>query len=1198
MSLSEGAVAIPPAHLSARVAWHDTDWTGRVCAAPAANHACTVLRNIKGKKDADAEEKQAGQGWPEHGDAKEYPPCAFERAGFMRPRAMAIARQHAYARPQNRHSHGHFLDTVHRMPPYSIEAVPYRWTRRELALDVARQWGIDLDEALEDRADDLMGWKPKWMQDHRNQLAMLDSFFSAVVPGKSLVFVYAKDVPLLENTPPGSRVLIGAGWVEQVEPVQEWAYSGDQSSWPLRSVLWERAVHHSIRPSRVNGFLLPYQELLADPGLAGEDLEQFVAFTPPDHFDEFSYVSELVSHDAAIAALVELGRVVSLLPGVADGPWDQVAGWLSDRIADTWQLRGPYPGLGAALSAAGLERGAALAHRVVESLGPNADPWAALDAAITRAAPHGPLAVGRMGKKGWERIRADPTRYQLLQLLARFPLSAAQARRLFGRDERARAGITVSDAALLENPYLIYELDRGRLDSVGLQVIDRGMFPRDAAARAVLNREPLPDPVTEASDDRRVRAAAALVLERAAAAGHTLLDEPRVRKSLAALPLEPSCDPPSHLFELAAEGFPPTLRETPLARDSGRGWQLARLADASDLIAGEVLRRIELGPMEALWDWPRLIDLALDDPAVPGDGREEEARTEKAAALAVLARSRVSALVGPAGTGKTSMLAALCTHPGVRTRAVLLLAPTGKARVQLGERIGARALTLAQFLKPFQRWNPEAGYVLCPGGRRTSAYGTVVIDEASMLTEEMLAAVLETVEGVDRLVLCGDHRQLPPIGAGRPFADLIKHLRAQSPEDLSTGGGGLAELTVVGRQRDTPGGGDRGRDDLALASLFSMDGVSPAADEAFARILTGGGDGTVDVISWRDEADLHAKVALYLVERIGIPRGDADALRESLGATGTYNGRPSFVFGSGGTGAENWQLLSPVRARPGGVAGLNRLVRQTWRPGASSTALRSRALPPPIGSDEVLVNDKVMCVENHPRLSWRVAPGERVDGELANGEIGMVVGWPPAQGKPEGIKVEFSTQKGLQFHLLDERAQQGIREPRPSRARLRDHDPQGPGLTVPPHSRSRPQPVSAALPRTALHGAYPPARVRSGLRTGRARAAQRDQPAEPLRNWSTPHPAFPSSGPVRDAAGEGFRRFARAPDLQGGHGALQVGGHRSRHTRPTGHPVRLRTGAQDGRRHNTRARLHDPARRQTHDLLGAPRDAWECRLRR
>jgi hypothetical protein len=33
---------LPPSHLSARVPWHDADWTGRICTAPAENHSCTV----------------------------------------------------------------------------------------------------------------------------------------------------------------------------------------------------------------------------------------------------------------------------------------------------------------------------------------------------------------------------------------------------------------------------------------------------------------------------------------------------------------------------------------------------------------------------------------------------------------------------------------------------------------------------------------------------------------------------------------------------------------------------------------------------------------------------------------------------------------------------------------------------------------------------------------------------------------------------------------------------------------------------------------------------------------------------------------------------------------------------------------------------------------------------------------------------
>ena len=58
--LSEGSTELPSAHLSVRVPWHDTDWTGRVCAAPGANPSCTVLKNIKENKVADEEEENVG----------------------------------------------------------------------------------------------------------------------------------------------------------------------------------------------------------------------------------------------------------------------------------------------------------------------------------------------------------------------------------------------------------------------------------------------------------------------------------------------------------------------------------------------------------------------------------------------------------------------------------------------------------------------------------------------------------------------------------------------------------------------------------------------------------------------------------------------------------------------------------------------------------------------------------------------------------------------------------------------------------------------------------------------------------------------------------------------------------------------------------------------------------------------------------
>ena len=1013
--LAGGAVELPTAHLSARVAWHDTDWTGRVCAAPAGNHSCAVLRRVQEKKNADAEEEDAGRMWGEL-PPERVPPCIFERAGFMRPKAYSLLREHAYAGDWTQ-SHAHFAETTHHMPAYSIEATPFRWVMRSEAPQIARTWNIGYDPELEDRADEWIETsKPTdWVQDHRNQLALLDSFFSGVVPGSSLVFLYAKDVPLLEDRDPGARVLLGVGRVREVKPVVEWEYEREG---PLRSILWERAVCHSIRPTLEDGFLLPYHQLLADPALQGSDLSPFAAQTPSEHFDDFSYVTERVGEDPAIAALSELARAVDQLNGVVDGPWDSVAGWLGDRLADTWEARGAYPGLGSALAAAGLERGPLIAHRVVGSLpDPSDDPWPALEQAIAEAKDgKGPAAnlLGRTGRKCWERLLAKQERYSTLRLLARFSMTSAQARRLFDPDRRG-----ASDSELLENPYLLYELDRIEGDAIGYTTVDRGLFPRSAAARVALKHDPLPEPIDEAADDRRVRGACVEILERAARSGHTVLDEAGMRRRLAGLDVDPICDPTSDQFEIAADSFAPALAEAPLA-GAGRAWQLQRLSQASSLIVGTVEERIAAGSLDAELDWREAIDVAVGLPMpAPGEPEhdiEEAARAEKSEALATLARSRIACLVGPAGTGKTTMLEALCASPEIAGN-VLLLAPTGKSRVQLADKVGARARTLAQFLREAERWTWERGYYLNPEGMRYGGHQTVIVDEASMLTEEMLAALLESLTGYDRLILCGDHRQLPPIGAGRPFSDLVARLGELDPAEGT--GGGLARLEIGRRQRhgSAAPAGDRVRDDVAVAACFSSDKTPAWADQALARVVAGDGDGTLSVVSWTDEDDLHAKLIEFMRNDsdLGLAELDSDSLKRSLGADGEHSGRPSFEFGKGGSGAERWQILSPVRFRPGGVSGLNRLVRRSWRAGDAAIARAKAVFPNPMGADEVLFHDKVMCVENRRHKARRVGSKESEGGEVANGEIGMAVGWPKRNGRGLGLWVEFSTQPGVQF---------------------------------------------------------------------------------------------------------------------------------------------------------------------------------------
>lgn len=191
----------------------------------------------------------------------------------------------------------------------------------------------------------------------------------------------------------------------------------------------------------------------------------------------------------------------------------------------------------------------------------------------------------------------------------------------------------------------------------------------------------------------------------------------------------------------------------------------------------------------------RILDETVGTATSP---EEQRARQEMLAAFRVMFTSRLTVVNGRAGTGKTTLIRALVHSPEIDGGKVLLLAPTGKARVQLQNRVGREAFTLAQFLTRLERYDPAAGYLTSRDKPRVGVE-TVVVDEASMLTEDMLAALLNAVEVTDRLVLVGDPRQLPPIGAGRPFVDLERTYRLAQPAWPGTA-----------PHRTAPGGADHG----------------------------------------------------------------------------------------------------------------------------------------------------------------------------------------------------------------------------------------------------------------------------------------------------------------------------------------------------------------------------------------------------
>lgn len=1018
----------PLRHISIRVPWHDTGWDGRVCAAPRLNGACLKLTRIAEERDDAAEEAVAGKRLDELPQAK-WPACAAERMGFMAPFEVVRMANHPYNRgPET--SHGHFKETPLRHPPYSAAAVPFAWLLSEVMTTLGEEYALDLQA---EREPDL-GFKTQWVQEHLNQTALLDCFAGHLKPERSLCFFYAKQVPFVEDAGAG-RILIGVGRVKHVGALQEYAYTTRDLKGKLRSMLWERMIQHSIRPDFEDGFLLPYHAAIAR---AAEDPEfdpaEIAALSPADRLLEFSHASQLVSHDGAIASLLACAESLRKATGVLPGPWDRCLQWIDARLGELWTARGPCPGLGAALAAFGLESATFVARAIAEKAGDNADPWplvARMFAEPGRILP-GPLAkrIGKTLAAKWSRLPEE--RRALLHLLSRFELTREQATTLYVQEERAKASIEAADKAILADPYLLYELTRLTGDPVSVWTVDRGVFP-DALIR---DKHPLPAPsaLDAGTDARRVRALAVKVLEDAASAGSTLLPQAQVVLGIRGLPIQPPCEVDADLMSVAKDDFGDAIGEVAMA-NGAPALQLGRLGEMRAVIRSAVEKRIGGKRLVVEADWRKLLDEHLArQGSGKGDELEESARAEKTAALKELAESRLSVLVGPAGTGKTTLLSVLCSHPEIEAGGVLLLAPTGKARVRMEQSTKGLALkgyTIAQFLSPHRYDGATGRYRLSEQPTEAGAH-TVIIDEASMLTEEMLAALIQALKGVHRLLLIGDPRQLPPIGAGRSFVDIVKRLAPEGVnERFPRVGAGYAELTIRRRQA----GEDR--EDLQLAEWFSGSPIAPGEDDVFDKVVRTGQSAHVRFVRWDTADEVRSKIIDVLVEELRRHDG-SKALSgpdDIAGFDATLGGEPwnDLRFFNPRRGdkpgaaeiAEGWQILSPVRSAAHGVPELNRLIHKRFRQPLMEASRKEgwqRKFPKPMGAEEIVYGDKVINLANtNPALPWnrhrKVYPAKD-DAYIANGEIGMAVGFFWKKGLPDlrwKLEVEFSSQPGFKY---------------------------------------------------------------------------------------------------------------------------------------------------------------------------------------
>lgn len=1019
MIFGESQMKLPIRHLSVRVPWHDSLWDGTVCNNPRDNASCMFLPRIK-EKNVEFEEKCKGKHFSEL-SYKDLPPCVAEKATFMSKEEITRVVNHPYKESVDLYAH--YKDTPLKIPPYSFSVVPFLWMMKDPKKhesEKAKELELYYEPSLEPKLD----FFSIWVQNDHNQKVLLDAFASSLEVEKSLVFIYAKHTPLSDLA---DRVLIGVGRVTGIGEIKK--YNSAIKNPSHESYIWERPVYHSIREKGYDGFILPYHEIL-ERSKTDEtiDLASLIAVAP--NREQFSYGSEHVTHDTAIDALLELRQSLEKIGHVLDKNYEAYLKWIDDRISELWSMRGAFPGIGAVLSAMKINQGNLVAFelekKIFEMDGDQlkTDPWDVLDQIFTgndRILPSNVTKnIGSTFKRIWEQI--PDARKKYLNLMSRMELNNEQAIMFYDDRSMKKNRLDCSENDLIQNPYLFYEKSRYTPHAIEFTTVDKAFLP----SKKIEDVFPIEKPshIEDSIDPRRVRALLVDILEGNADIGNTLLPESKIITLLDEKNIEPKCSVTRDIMSIIASSFEDEI--VVIESDEDNYYKLKRLTDVRDTIHKFVSRRIKGKCIDIEKDWEAIIKQKIkgDRTTTVLLEKENKALNEKSAALRELARSRFSVLVGPAGTGKTKLLDILCDLPEVKNKGILKLAPTGKARVKLG----SDAQTVAQFLYKHDRYDVETGrYYLNPDACQYGECKTVIIDEASMLTEEQLSAIIDTIVGVERFILVGDTRQLPPIGSGRPFVDIVEHLK---PKHFDSGkprvAKGFAELEVIFRQNELEGHADGDeRIDVRLASWFSSSSIRKEDEDIFDILADKQKHWKhLKLRSWYQVGELHQILLEELKEELHLESQD-DHIGFDLSLGAIKDGNFTYFNIGAAEKIENWQILSPQRGYGYGTKEINRFIQKTFKQGVIDKALnlerKKRLTAKPMGIDNIVYGDKVINVRNKRwDKPWnRLYPESKSNVSLryiANGEIGVHTG--PFTKKWKGefpAQITFSSQPGYSY---------------------------------------------------------------------------------------------------------------------------------------------------------------------------------------
>jgi exodeoxyribonuclease V alpha subunit len=243
--------------------------------------------------------------------------------------------------------------------------------------------------------------------------------------------------------------------------------------------------------------------------------------------------------------------------------------------------------------------------------------------------------------------------------------------------------------------------------------------------------------------DERAQAAAVYALKEAEQQGNSFL------------PMADLAQRTAKLTGVSAD--PDVLARAPgLVDDEGRiyrKWTLER----EQAIAATLLRRAAAPPH-------------LDHE--PGEEPHEGLTDEQWAAVRAAFGARISVLTGGPGVGKTRCTQGIVTEAKAANAKIALCAPTGRAARRLAEATGSDGEeSEAKTIHGLLEWVPGQEPGFKPG--HPLPVDLVIVDESSMLNLQLIEVLLDGLAETTHVVFVGDADQLPPIGAGKPFEDLI-----------------------------------------------------------------------------------------------------------------------------------------------------------------------------------------------------------------------------------------------------------------------------------------------------------------------------------------------------------------------------------------------------------------------------------------